>query len=57
METIKDLIRPYLRDDNIVSSKIVAPLDLDGPAIVRVIVEYKDKRRQTITLSLFIHET
>ena len=28
------------------------PLDLDDPAIVRVIVEYKDKHRQTVTLKL-----
>jgi len=52
METVRSLIKPYLRDDQIVSVKVVAPLDLDDPAIMRVIIEYKDKHRQTITLKL-----
>jgi hypothetical protein len=50
MKTIRDLIKPYLTDDQIMSARIVAPADLDDPAILRVIVEYKDKHGQTITL-------
>ena len=50
MKTIRDLIKPYLTDDQILSARIVAPADLDDPAILRVIVEYKDKHGQTVTL-------
>jgi hypothetical protein len=53
MKTIRDLIKPYLTDDQISSVRIVAPADLDDPAILRVIVEYKDKHGQTITLKCF----
>jgi hypothetical protein len=42
-----------LKNDHIVSVKIVAPTDLDDPAILRVIVEYKGKHGQTITLKCF----
>jgi hypothetical protein len=53
MKTIRDLIKPYLTDDQILSARIVAPADLDDPAILRVIVEYKGKHGQTITLKCF----
>ncbi|HYA14725.1 MAG TPA: hypothetical protein VEF33_10350 [Syntrophales bacterium] len=50
METVRDLVTPYLKDDHIVSAKIVAPAELDDPAIVRVIVEFDTKHRQTMIL-------
>ena len=53
MNSIRDLIKPYLRDDQILSVRIVAPADIDDPAILRVIVEYKDKHGQTIILKCF----
>ena len=54
METVRDLIKPHLKEnDHILSVKIVAPTDLDDPAILRVIVEYKGKHGQTITLKCF----
>jgi hypothetical protein len=53
METVRDLIKPHLKNDHIVSVKIVTPTDLDDQAILRVIVDFKDKNRQTITLKCF----
>jgi hypothetical protein len=38
-------------------NKIVAPTHLDDPAILRVIVEYKGKHGQTITLKCFYPPT
>ena len=57
MKTIRDLIKPYLTDDQILSVRIVAPADLDDPAILRVIVEYKDKHGQPIALKCFPPDT
>ena len=34
METVRSLIKPSLRDDQIVSIKVVAPLDLNDPVIL-----------------------
>jgi len=47
MKTIRDVIKPYLIDDQILSVRIVAPMDLDDPAILRIIVEYKNGHRKT----------
>jgi hypothetical protein len=52
METVRDLIKQDLKNDPIESVKIVAPTDLNDPAILRVIVDYGNRQRQTIILKL-----
>jgi len=52
MKTIRDLIKQDLRDGQIASANIVGPTGLDDPALLRVVVQYKNGRIQTIALNV-----